>query len=72
MYYKRAKEGVRVRVNQDIDQAAKGEIGTIIELRGYNFDDAGHKTARFVHVWIVNQYGHKNVCASTNILDEIK
>lgn len=51
MDYRKAKVGVMVRVNRDIDQAAQGTEGTIIYLRGFNFDGR-EKVGRYCQVWV--------------------
>ena len=75
MHYKRARIGTRVRINRDIDQAAEGTEGVIVEQRGYNRDEGGKIIARFVHVWSEftpeGKPSRKNICVSTNCLDEI-
>ena len=51
MNYRKARIGTKVKFTKNTDMAAKGDVGIINELRGYNFD-GGKKIGRFVMVWV--------------------
>ena len=75
MYYKRARLGTKVRITKNIDQAAQDTEGTIIELRGYNYDRK-KIVGRYVQVWATETpdgiKSQKNISCTTEVLEEIK
>ena len=80
MDHKQAKTGTRVKFTENTIMAAKGDTGTIHELRGYNFEN-GKKASRYVFVWVTRttpvignapaRITQSNCMATTSILEAI-
>ena len=72
-----ARIGTKVRFTHDTNQASKDTIGTIVELRGWDFD-LGKKIQRWVGVWVERQTlpsggyaAMKNVQCGTGCLERV-